>query len=525
MTDAARMKKKEENVVRQRRRKRDRVGAYTILAPPGVMTTRKPKKKSKSLQKHQGKGVSGGMDALIPSVIGVGILICVIMAHSGFRGRATTAGIDLGTTNSVICVQAPSKGVGEITCILDPHTNSSIIPSVVSFLEPSERKKVKKTTSKLSPPPTHVLVGQAAKHRIDSHPHQTLYHAKRLLGRTGTDRVLANMQKEVEFGIVAQDDDSIGMQISHNHAILSLAPSQVGSYVVSYLMEITQLFLGHDNVKSAVICVPAKFNAKQRQETVQAFKDAGVTVTRILEEPAAAALAYGLHKKDGVEFILVYDFGGGTLDVSLLHVTEGFADVMGSDGDERLGGADFDDAVAKLLQRQVNVDSVAAALQELHTGIADDADLEVALSLACPTLETTPLCTLSSLHTIGEKLKIELSSKQEEVKSSCLTTTLEKPTSIDDFCASLRPIGVTLSLTAYDEAVQSLYERSVLPIRRLLKDLTLEPKDVHEVVMVGGTTRMPQVRKLVQQEMQTDSLNTHIDPDITVAYGAASVID
>jgi molecular chaperone DnaK (HSP70) len=524
------MKRKEDELpVRQRRHKRDRVGAFTILAPPSTTatTTRTPKKKSASLQKHQGSISSGGISALIPSLIGVGVLICVILAQNGFRGRATTAGIDLGTTNSVVCVQAPSKSVGEITCIVDPHTNSSIIPSVVSFLEPTEhqRTRVKKTTSKLSPPPTHVLVGQAAKNRIDSHPYQTLYHAKRLLGRTGTDPVLADMQKEVEFKIASNDDDSVGMLVSHDHAALSLSPSQVGSYIVNYMMEITQLYLGHDNIKSAVICVPAKFDAKQRQQTVQAFTDAGIKVTRILEEPTAAALAYGLHKKEGVEFILVYDFGGGTLDVSLLHVTEGFADVMGSDGDERLGGADFDDAVAKLLQKQVNVDRVATALHELHTLGGSDVDLEVALMANCHSLEIKPLCTLSSLHTIGEKLKIELSSKFGTVESSCLSTDREKPTSIDDFCSSLYSVPLTLSLEQYNEAVQPLYERSVLPIRRLLKDLTLKPKDIHEVVMVGGTTRMPQIRQLVQEEMQTESLNTHIDPDITVAYGAASVVD
>lgn len=531
MTEDAKVKRKgDELPVRQRRHKRDRVGAFTMLAPTSTTatTTRTPKKKSASLQKHQGSIASGGMSALIPSLIGVGVLICVILAKNGFRGRATTAGIDLGTTNSVVCVQAPSKGVGEITCVVDPHTNSSIIPSVVSFLEPTEhqRTRVKKTTSKLSPPPTHVLVGQAAKNRIDSHPHQTLYHAKRLLGRTGKDPVLADMQKEVEFKIASSDDDaSVRMLVSHDHATLSLSPSQVGSYIINYMMEVTQIYLGHDNVKAAVICVPAKFDAKQRQQTVQAFTDAGVKVTRILEEPTAAALAYGLHKKEGVEFILVYDFGGGTLDVSLLHVTEGFADVMGSDGDERLGGADFDDAVAKLLQTQVNVELVGAALLELHTLGGANVDLEVAIMANCPALDVTPLCTLSSLHTIGEKLKIELSSKPGNVESSCLTTALENPTSIDDFCSSLYPVPLTLSLEQYNEAVQPLYERSVLPIRRLLKDLSLKPKDIHEVVMVGGTTRMPQIRQLVREEMQTESLNTHIDPDITVAYGAASVVD
>jgi molecular chaperone DnaK (HSP70) len=200
---------------------------------------------------------------------------------------------------------------------------------------------------------------------------------------------------------------------------------------------------------------------------------------------------------------------------------------MGSDGDEMLGGADFDVAVANVLQAKVSVGPVGAALEELHKLIPGDADMEDVLLASCPVLETTPLCTLSSLHTIGEKLKIELSSVNDEgeVEASCLTTTREKPKSIEDFCSSLTHAKLSLTLSEYDEAVQPLYERSVLPIRRLLKDLTLKTTDVHEVVMVGGTTRMPQIRKLVKEEMQVETLNTHIDPDITVAYGAASIID
>jgi molecular chaperone DnaK (HSP70) len=203
-----------------------------------------------------------------------------------------------------------------------------------------------------------VVVGSSAKRRIDTHPHHTVYNAKRVLGRSPSHDAISELKNEVEFGIVESDDtDGVLFRIPHQeskHSVLqiSMQPQQVGSYVVNYLIDITKEFLGHDMVKSAVICVPAKFDTRQRQATVQAFKDAGVSVTRILEEPTAAALAYGLHKKEGVEYILVYDFGGGTLDVSLLHVTEGFADVMGSDGDDQLGGADFDAAVAHYLLEQ-----------------------------------------------------------------------------------------------------------------------------------------------------------------------------
>mmetsp|Transcript_26515 Transcript_26515/g.40137 ORF Transcript_26515/g.40137 Transcript_26515/m.40137 type:complete len:559 (+) Transcript_26515:58-1734(+) len=538
-----RKEKPSTTIIRQRRQKRDRAGSVVIQHKETIF---QKKKKSRSLQKHANDYASGGIEALAPSLVGLVVLGFIIMGQMGFRGRATTAGIDLGTTNSVICVQAPSKGVGEITCITDPNTNSSILPSVVSFLEGREIPKKKKDSKcllepHLSPPPAHVVVGQEAKYRIDSHPHQTVYHAKRMLGRSIDDPAVVAMRKEVEFQISSSKRQEEGdshndarIEVIHEKNEISLAPSQIGAYIVHYMMDLAANQLGHGNVQSAVICVPAKFTPEQRAETAKAFRQAGVKVTRVLEEPAAAALAYGLHQKDGVEYILVYDFGGGTLDVSLLHVTEGFADVMGSDGDELLGGADFDVATAQLLAKQVNVEAVSQSLKILSDSFVQqqdlpkDFELEEELLTHCPKLKETPLCTVSSLHTIGEKLKIELSaSNGQPVISSCFVPTNDalEMVSVAKFCDSIEEVDLTITLSAFNEAAAPLLERSVLPIRRLLQDLTLSAEEVDEVVMVGGTTRMPQIRQLVQEELKVESLNTHIDPDLTVAYGAASVID
>jgi molecular chaperone DnaK (HSP70) len=284
---------------------------------------------------------------------------------------------------------------------------------------------------------------------------------------------------------------------------------------VKHLLQMTNRYLGHENVKSAVICVPAKFDAQQRQATVQAFREAGVAVQRILEEPAAAALAYGLHHKDGVDFILVYDFGGGTLDVSLLQVSgDGFVDVMGSDGDDQLGGADFDAAIAHYwLQQHPSV------VERVHRHLPhmEPSDL--------PCLQEYPLCTASSFHTLGEQLKIQLSSlstNATSVQAQCLG--LEHDVE-HIACSSLRPITLELTPALYAHIVQPLLDRSVAPIHRLLHDFQLTSHDIDEVVMVGGTTRMPQIRQLVQEALLHSKVNTHIDPDITVAYGAASVID
>lgn len=433
--------------------------------------------------------------------------------------------------------------VGEIQCIPDPWTNSPIIPSVVSFLELSERPvgKKSKVASNLKPHPSQTVVGASAKRRIDTHPHHTLYNAKRVLGRDPFHEAITELRNEVEFGIVSDNEYGVLFTIPHQeskHSVahISMNPQQVGAYVVNYLIDITKEYLGHDMVKSAVICVPAKFDARQRRATVEAFQNAGVTVTRILEEPTAAALAYGLHKKEGVEYILVYDFGGGTLDVSLLHVTEGFADVMGSDGDDQLGGADFDAAVAHYLLENRGGDAVisrvAAALERLATQLPEESgnDLEEVLSASCQVLKEKPLCTVSSFHTIGEQLKIGLSSYPDgggTVEADCLgLPDNAEVADMESFCKSLESVPLVLTSSEYKDAVDPLYERALVPVSRLLHDLGLKEDEIDEVVMVGGTTRIPEIRRRVQEALgQSASLNTSIDPDITVAYGAASVID
>jgi len=548
-------------------RRGKRVKQSELPLEPCMKTIRHKKVKSSSMKRHGGESKSGGIEALLPSLGIVAVLACGIVAKMGWRGRATVAGIDLGTTNSVICVQQQSKGVGEINCIRDPLTDSPIIPSVISFLDPHHTKDIRaaKLTKddlgyNLSPNPSYVLVGAAAKDRIDTHPHHTLYHAKRVLGRTFDHEAVQDLAQEVEFEVATNNkvdntngENGVVFNVPYSSSetvidgeridTLSIPPYQVGSYIVNHLMQITKQYLGHDNVRSAVIAIPAKFNGIQRQATVEAFKNVGIKVARILEEPVAAALAYGLQKKEKVDFIMVYDFGGGTLDVSLLQVFEGgYVEVIGVDGDDRLGGADFDAAIAHTLlesnegigSKIVNkVTDIFGRLQEVidiqQSDVGDD--IEELLVSGCPRLQETPLCSLSSFHTMGEKMKIELSSYNNGngiVRRKCLGISQdsdEKPRRISQFCALLEPIEFVLTSEQYDSACESLYERSILPIRRILKDLEMKKEEIDEVVMVGGTTRMPQIRDLVKNELNVDYLNTSIDPDLTVAYGAASVID
>mmetsp|Transcript_26105 Transcript_26105/g.77253 ORF Transcript_26105/g.77253 Transcript_26105/m.77253 type:complete len:581 (-) Transcript_26105:1626-3368(-) len=557
---------------RRRRSKRDKQATVAAAISARRMQQEKKirvaRRKSVARKKHESDAKSGGVEALIPSLIGMSLLVVVVMAKMGFRGRANVAGIDLGTTNSVVCVQAPAKSVGDIECIPDPSSGSPIVPSVVSFLDHINLAKPKNPTgdAELDPHPSNVVVGSAAKARIDTHPHHTLYHAKRVIGRSFSHETVHDLVQEVEFEVVDSqaeqsrvnddtDDDSVRFRVPYHapdstgsgteiKSHLTVKPQQVGSYIVNHLIQMTKRHLGHDNVRSAVIAIPAKFDQEQRIATIEAFKNAGITVARVLEEPTAAALAYGLDKKDGVNHIMVYDFGGGTLDVSILHVSDGgYVDVMGSDGDDRLGGADFDSAVAHFLLGKDGGDGAVARvasalkavekrLQQEKGGTDLDAaeDLEEILAEACPVLEVTPACTLSSFHTIGEKLKIALSDHPSGggvAMEQCLglRASAALPGTVEELCALLQPVQLTLTSSEYDNAVGELYQKSMLPIRRLLADLNLETDEIDEVVMVGGTTRMPMIRELVRKELGVPSLNTHIDPDLTVAYGAASVID
>jgi len=211
---------------------------------------------------------------------------------------------------------------------------------------------------------------------------------------------------------------------------------------------------------------------------------------------------------------------------------------MGSDGDDRLGGSDFDDAIARYLlehhaEQKAAVKRVASALHQLEGTLSTSDDLEDVLSAQCPALQEIPLCTPSSFHTIGEQLKIGLSEAydpetESTVTAQCLGLPEESAVSdwtIASFCSALQPIILSLNSSEYSQVAQPLFDRSILPVTRLLKDLDLDAAEIDEIVMVGGTTRMPQIRQLVKEAFPVSQLNTHIDPDITVAYGAASVID
>lgn len=460
-----------------------------------------------------------------------------------------------------MCFHSLCPPVGEIVCIPDPATNSPVVPSVVSFLDNHHLKNFRLTKEEkenippLSPHPIDVLVGEAAKHRMNAHPHHTVYHSKRIIGRRYDHESVKSLKAEVEFGIVSKELDESGdvaafkvpyhlpsTDESNQSKNALLTPSEIGAYIINHLRTMTRNHLGHNNIQSAVIAIPAKFEPTQRDATIRAFELAGLKVARILEEPTAAALAYGLHKRNDVHYVMVYDFGGGTLDISMLYIGEGgFIEVLGSEGDEQLGGADFDAAVAHWLlekhEASAVVDIVTRSIQAIEkklsaqitdSSLSDEIDVEDVIEDLCPKLKDTPLCSASSLHTLGERMKINLSNhpNKEDAKTTerCFGLEVVSDTA-EDLCIKVKPVEYTLTLKEYDMAVDHLYKRSLIPIQTILNDLNLKKEEIDEVVMVGGTTRMPQIRELVRVELGKERLNTHIDPDLTVAYGAASVID
>lgn len=440
--------------------------------------------------------------------------------------------------------------VGTIECIRDPFTDSPIIPSVVSFLD----KPIKLPANNKIKTPATVIVGEQAKRRIDTHPKSTFYHSKRVIGRSYKDLAITELRHEVQFQIEANEKiDNSESNNSNNleseilfHSPESgyKTPTQISSYVLTFLLDIaSQYSSSYSALSSAVIAIPAEFSMNQRIATIQAFTEAGIKVTRVLEEPAAAALAYGLDQKEGVEHILVYDFGGGTLDVSILRVSpDGFVDVLGSAGDSNLGGVDFDTKVADYLLSKretpiLRLDHDDMDAESKKRAIYAEQKLE-----QCGMQLNLHVCTESGIRSMAEMMKIGLSNlydpdKQQDevfVEETCLTNDAATTESIstknrknEDVCSLFPTHTIRLTAAEYDNAVADLYPRSILPVKNALEDLNMKREEIDEVVMVGGTTRMPQIRELVKKEFTgvIEQLNTEIDPDLTVAYGAASVID
>ena len=366
-------------------------------------------------------------------------------------------GIDLGTTNSCVAVMEGGKPT-----VIANAEGFRTTPSVVAYAKNGDR-----------------LVGQIAKRQGVMNPDTTFYSVKRFIGRKHEE--VTNEATEVSYKVLR--DSNANVKLDCPAQSKQFAPEEISAQVLRKLVEDASKYLG-ETVTEAVITVPAYFNDSQRQATKDAGKIAGIEVKRIINEPTAASLAYGLDKKSN-ETILVFDLGGGTFDVSILEVGDGVFEVLATSGDTHLGGDDFDKKI---------VDFLAGEFQK-NEGIDLRKDKQA----------------LQRLTEAAEKAKIELSSvTQSEINLPFITATQEGPKHLD----------TTLTRAQFEELCSDLIDRSRIPVEKSMKDAKLSNSDIDEVVLVGGSTRIPAVQELVQKILNKEP-NKGVNPDEVVAMGAA----
>jgi molecular chaperone DnaK len=366
-------------------------------------------------------------------------------------------GIDLGTTNSCVAIME-----GKEPKVIANSEGVRTTPSIVAFAKSGE-----------------VLIGESAKRQAVTNPKNTLTAIKRLIGRMFNDPTVAKDQALVPYSIVKADNDDAWVEVDGKKC----SPSQVSAYILQKMKESAESYLG-EKVTQAVITVPAYFNDAQRQATKDAGKIAGLDVLRIINEPTAAALAYGFDKS-GNKTVVVYDLGGGTFDVSILEIGDGVFEVKATNGDTFLGGEDFDMRVLDFLVNEFKKDNSVD-------------------------LKKDPLA-LQRLKEAAEKAKKELSTTaQTEINLPYITADASGP----------KHLNVVLTRAKLESLVQDLIDKTVEPCRKALKDSGLQVSDIHEVILVGGMTRMPKVIDKVKEFFGREP-HKGVNPDEVVALGAA----
>lgn len=371
-------------------------------------------------------------------------------------------GIDLGTTNSCVAIMEGPSGAKDAVRVIENAEGARTTPSMVAFSKNGER-----------------LVGQSAKRQAVTNPMNTLYAVKRLIGRRFDDPMVAKDKGLVPYSIVRAANGDAWVEANGE----KYAPQQISAFILTKMKETAEAFLG-EKVTQAVITVPAYFNDAQRQATKEAGAIAGLEVLRIINEPTAAALAYGMDQKKGGT-IAVYDLGGGTFDISILEIGDGVFEVKSTNGDTFLGGEDFDARVIDYL--------------------AEEFRKEQGIDLRGDKL------ALQRLKEAAEKAKIELSSsKQTEINLPFITADASGP----------KHLVLTLTRAKLEALVDDLVQKTLEPCRQALKDAGLAANEVDEVILVGGMTRMPKVIETVKTFFGKEPAR-NVNPDEVVAIGAA----
>jgi len=367
-------------------------------------------------------------------------------------------GIDLGTTYS--CVGIYKNGRVEI---IPNEFGNRITPSFVAFTEEDR------------------LVGEAAKFQSPSNPTNSIFSIKRLIGRRFTDKEVQNDKKLLPYSIIDKDGKPY-VEVQEKGVTKSFSPEEISAMILKKMKEIAETYLGKD-IKHAVVTVPAYFNDAQRQATKDAGTISGLNVVRILNEPTAGAISYGLDKKkEGEQNILVFDLGGGTFDVSLLTVDKGFFEVVSISGDTHLGGDDFDQRLlehfVKLYKTKYNID-------------------------------------LSHDKKILSKLKMEIEKAKRD-----LSYVTEVNIEIEDFWEG-KPFSEKLTRAKFEDLCLDLFKKTIPPLQKVLDDSGFKKSDIQEIVLVGGSTRIPKVQQILKEFFDGKEPNRGVNPDEAVAFGAA----
>ena len=366
-------------------------------------------------------------------------------------------GIDLGTTNSCVAVMEGGKPT-----VIPNSEGGRTTPSVVGFTKDGE-----------------ILVGQLAKHQLVTNPHNTVFSVKRFMGRKVNE--VKTEESEVSFKIKGDKKGEVVIEIPNQKK--DYTPQEISGFILKKMKETAEEYLG-TKVEKAVITVPAYFNDAQRQATKDAGKIAGLEVTRIINEPTAAALTYGLEKKKD-EKIAVYDFGGGTFDISILEIGEGVVEVLSTNGDTHLGGDDFDKRI---------IDWVVSEFKK-NDGID---------------ISNDPMA-MQRIREASEKAKVELSGTQ--------STNINLPYITAD-SSGPKHLSLNLSRSEFNRMIDDLIERSITPCKAAVKDAKLNVSEIDEVILVGGSTRVPAVQEAVKNFFKKEP-NKSVNPDEVVAIGAS----
>jgi len=390
-------------------------------------------------------------------------LILTVMLSTGLMAEkpidmGTVIGIDLGTTYS--CVGIMKDGRVEI---IPNDQGNRITPSYVAFTEDGER-----------------LIGDSAKNQLTSNPKNTIFDAKRLIGREWNEPSVQNDRKFFPFEILNKKSKPL-IKVETSSGVKELSAEEVSAMVLSKMKAIAEDYLGQ-NVTRAVVTVPAYFNDAQRAATKDAGTIAGLEVIRIINEPTAAAIAYGMDKKEGEKNVLVFDLGGGTFDVSLLTIDNGVFEVVATNGDTHLGGEDFD---ARVMDYFIKVFKKKSG----HDIRKDDRAIQ--------------------------KLRREVE-KAKRALSTAHQTKLEIESLYDG-----QDFSETLTRAKFEELNMDLFRSTLKPVKKVLEDADMSKKDIDEIVLVGGSTRIPKVSQLVKEFFNGKEPSRGVNPDEAVAYGAA----